>query len=240
MSDDMSPHNGDNAEDEIDPELTNRLREVLLVDGERRPPAEAVERIRAAAMARQQESDDARDVANDDTWMVSSASDLSQGEVWSRRPLMLAAAAAVIVGLAVGALAVASFGAKTPVEEALADGVVEYTGELRGEPGEAHLEVVRTGVGRVISIATDDLAILPKSEFYEVWFVGAVDADGGEPPRISVGTFHPDANGVSNVILTGAVDPNVLPVVEITAEPGDGDPRPGGPVVLSVTIDPIG
>ncbi len=37
--------------------------------------------------------------------------------------------------------------------------------------------------------------------------------------------------------LAAAVDPTLFPIVEVTAEPGDGDPRATGPVVLRAVID---
>ena len=117
-------------------------------------------------------------------------------------------------------------------------GVVEYDGTLAGpagEPSEARLTVVRTGIGRVIELDTDVLPILPAGEYYEVWFV-APDDDDGAANRISAGTFHPDPDGRSAVRFAAAVDPAKYPTVEITAEPGDGNPAATGPVVLRATI----
>jgi anti-sigma-K factor RskA len=119
-----------------------------------------------------------------------------------------------------------------------ASGVVEYDGALAGPGGEAvdaTLTVVRTRIGRVVEIDTRELPILPVGEFYEVWFVAPL-ADDGAAPRISAGTFHPDPDGRSHVRLAAAVDPARYPAVEITAEPGDGNPAATGPVVLRTTI----
>ena len=58
----------------------------------------------------------------------------------------------------------------------------------------------------------------------------------GAPDRISAGTFHPDPQGRSDVRFAAAVDPELYPIVEITAEPGDGNPLATGPVVLRATI----
>jgi anti-sigma-K factor RskA len=94
-----------------------------------------------------------------------------------------------------------------------------------GGPAQASVEVRKTGIGRVIAIRTVDLRILPKGEYYELWFVGP--GDGPQSPnRISAGTFHPDEDGRTDVRLAAAVDPALYPVLSITAEPGDGDPRP--------------
>ena len=108
--------------------------------------------------------------------------------------------------------------------------------ELRtvlGSPNgaEATVEVRKTGIGRVIQLQTDELPILPKGDYYELWFVGPGDTPA-RPNRISAGTFHPDENGRSEVTFAAAVDPVLFPVLSVTAEPGDGDPRPTGPEVL--------
>jgi len=96
---------------------------------------------------------------------------------------------------------------------------------------EATVEVRKTGIGRVIQLQTDELPILPKGDYYELWFVGPRDTPAS-PNRISAGTFHPDEKGRSHVTFTAAVDPALYPVLSVTAEPGDGDPRPTGPEVL--------
>jgi Anti-sigma-K factor rskA len=95
----------------------------------------------------------------------------------------------------------------------------------------ANVEVRKTGIGRVIRFESDELPILPKGEYYELWFVGRGDTPT-TPNRISAGTFHPDEDGRSHVTFTAAVDPAKYPVLSVTAEPGDGDPEPTGPEVL--------
>jgi Anti-sigma-K factor rskA len=119
-----------------------------------------------------------------------------------------------------------------------ASGETEYEGVLyapSGEPAAARLTVVRTGIGRVVELDTEVLPILPAGELYEVWFVGPA-GEGQAAPRISAGTFHPDPDGRSRVRLAAAVDPARYPTVEVTAEPGDGDPAATGPVVLRTTL----
>ena len=95
----------------------------------------------------------------------------------------------------------------------------------------ATVEVTKTGIGREIAFASDDLPVLPKGDYYELWFVGPGDAPGHRD-RISAGTFHPDPDGRSHVRFTAAVDPALYPVLSVTAEPGDGNPVPTGPEVL--------
>ena len=111
-------------------------------------------------------------------------------------------------------------------------GELELQAVLRSQNGdEAMVEVRKTGIGRVIQLQTDELPILPKGDYYELWFVGPRDS-AARPNRISAGTFHPDENGRSDVTFAAAVDPALYPVLSVTAEPGDGDPRPTGPEVL--------
>lgn len=95
----------------------------------------------------------------------------------------------------------------------------------------AAAEVVKLGIGREIAFSSDDLPILPKGEFYELWFVGPGDTLES-PNRISAGTFHPDEQGRSHASFTAAVDPAKYPVLSVTAEPGDGNPQRTGPEVL--------
>lgn len=92
-------------------------------------------------------------------------------------------------------------------------------------------EVVKTGIGREIEFRTDELPILPTGEYYELWFVARGDSPGN-PKRISAGTFHPDPQGRSHARFTAAADPRQYPELSVTAEPGDGDPRPSTTEVL--------
>ena len=93
------------------------------------------------------------------------------------------------------------------------------------------------GIGRIVTFRSDDLPILPKGEYYEVWFVGPGDRPE-RPNRISAGTFHPDEQGRTAVELTAAVDPTKYPELSVTAEPADGDPSPNGTEVLRAPIRP--
>lgn len=138
--------------------------------------------------------------------------------------LGLAAAALAAVALAV--VLVRGAGDEAPGRlEAVA------TLEATRGGGAASAEVYFTGIGRVIEFDTDDLPILPKAEYYELWFVGPRDRPGA-PDRISAGTFHPDEDGRSRVSFTAAVDPAKYPGIAVTAEPGDGDPAPEGPDLM--------
>jgi hypothetical protein len=147
-----------------------------------------------------------------------------------RRPqiglrLALAPVAAALLALAV--LAGSRLGGGQP-------GELELQATLSAPAGgaEASVRVTRTGIGRVIVLRTDELPVLPQGELYELWFVGPGDSRS-RPNRISAGTFHPDEDGRTDVQLAAAVDPALYPVLSVTREPGDGDPRPGVEVLRS-------
>ena len=114
---------------------------------------------------------------------------------------------------------------------------VELQASLQAPDGravQAGAEVVKTGIGRVIQFDTRDLPILPKKDYYELWFVGPGDTLK-RPNRISAGTFHPDPQGRSSVRFAAAVDPAKYPVLSVTSEPGDGNPQRTGREVLRST-----
>jgi anti-sigma-K factor RskA len=139
-----------------------------------------------------------------------------------RRVFALAAVAAVGVAVVVAQLA------RDP-------GTLELDATLRSpsQPGvTGTVRVTETGIGRVVEVESEDLPVLDNErEFYELWFVARGDAPGS-PDRVSAGTFHPDESGRTSVRLAAAVVPAEYPAVIVTREPRDGDPRPGGPVVL--------
>ena len=143
----------------------------------------------------------------------------------------MAAAAAVTIAFLAGANLVDSDGTDPTA------GTVEFEAALRAPGGDATADVVgiKTGIGRIVRLDSDDLPILPKGEYYEVWFVGPGDTPA-KPNRISAGTFHPDDDGRSKVELTAAVDPAKYPDLAVTAEPGDGNPAPNGPEVLRTRL----
>lgn len=163
----------------------------------------------------------------------------SVGSLPSRRWGWLAAAAALAVGLVAGVFASPSldeflFDSETP----RGDAAVEYAGPLNGPAGQeaGRLQVSLAEIGRTIDLRTEALPVLPDGEYYEVWFVSS-DDEPGAPDRISAGTFHPDPSGEVVVNLTAAVDPREYWMVEVTAEPGDGNPAATGPVVLRARLD---
>lgn len=144
----------------------------------------------------------------------------------------LATAAAIAAAIAGGVLMARVQG---PASDESA-GVVEFEQEI-ATTGNGRVEVVgrRVGIGRTVEIRSDSFPILPTAEFYEVWFLAAGDTPT-TPMRISAGTFHPDLAGRTFVQMTAAVDPNTYPILAITAETADGDPRPSSNEVMRSTL----
>ena len=119
-------------------------------------------------------------------------------------------------------------------------GVVEFDQSIAAlGSGTVNVEGRLAGIGRIVNLSSSDLPILPKGEFYEVWFVGVGDTPGSQN-RISAGTFHPDPEGKTKVALTAAVDPSLYPTLVITAEPGDGNPGPSDTEILRGQLTIIG
>ena len=146
-----------------------------------------------------------------------------------RRRFAIALAGLAVIGAAVLAGTRLDPGAKEP------SGPVEIAGTMTAVGGDGRGDVVVTllGTGREIGFVSSSLPVLPTGDYYELWFVGPGDS-AAEPNRVSGGTFHPDEDGDTDVQLHAAVDPRKYPLVEITAEPGDGDPAPGGEIVLEL------
>lgn len=145
----------------------------------------------------------------------------------------LAVAVAVFVGVRIGQDD-SSGGATSP----LLAGKVEIAGSVTSPTAanEGRVVVRMQASGRAVRFRSSSLPILPKGDYYELWFVGPGDSPT-DPNRISAGTFHPDEKGVTDVVLHAAVDPALFPKVEITAESGDGDPGADGPVVASLSAE---
>jgi hypothetical protein len=184
----------------------------LLDDGRGEPPPERVQALREQVVAAAR----------------------PQRHPRRRTPTWLLAAAAVVT-LCAG---VAMWRIVDERSDGAVAGQVEFDGTMTmpdGSPADARLTVVKTGIGRVVELDTEVLPILPTAELYEVWFV-APDDTPLAPRRISAGTFHPDVDGRSTVRFAAAVDPAQYPLLVITAEPGDGDPRPSGEEVLRAVL----
>lgn len=139
-----------------------------------------------------------------------------------------------LLGLAVVAVLAAGLGGLR-LGEQRQPGTVEIDTRLGSPSGEATVATARvteTPIGRVVAIESETLPGLDNDrEFYELWFVGPGDGSRGAN-RVSAGTFHPDERGRTSVRLAAAAVPRDYPVLSLTREPRDGDPRRTGPEVL--------
>jgi len=150
----------------------------------------------------------------------------------SRWRLLAAAAALVVAGAGIGV------GATTWVDadgsDLLARGSDEFVSDLTG-PGGASVDLDGAAApeGRIVTLRSDSLPVLPYEQYYELWFL----TEEGGSTWVSAGTFHPDEEGNTVVVLHAAVNPAVVTEVRITREPRDGNPAPSGDVVASGQVD---
>jgi anti-sigma-K factor RskA len=91
------------------------------------------------------------------------------------------------------------------------------SGELRGE---------EVGENLRVELEVEGLPELRKHEYYEMWYA----TEDGE--RISCGTFRVQPEGRTTVNLTAPALATSYPLIEVTREPGDGDPTASGKKVL--------
>ena len=220
-----------------DDELVELLGQALDDDAPAAPPPDRVAALRARAVAaRDRRTCHGRPTRSRRPGRRPAPGAPQSGQSTPRhdRSSRWLAVAAVVIAVAAG------FGVARVLDRGddRVAGEVEYDGPMTGadeQPADAELTVTATGIGRIVDLRTDVLPILPTGELYEVWFV-ATDDSPATPHRISAGTFHPDPDGRSDVQFTAAVNPQLYPIVEITAEPGDGNPLPTGPIVLRAEI----
>ena len=214
-----------------DDELLDRIRRAL-AGGERPEPRPAdVARVRAHAAARRDE------MTSSDADVVHEAEPARAVTPlrFRRRVNVVLVAASLVAGFVIGAQVqfVVAGDARSGA------GVVEFNQSFTAASGgRVDVEGRLTGIGRIVDISSSALPILPKGEFYEVWFVGPGDTLESQN-RISAGTFHPDIEGKTDVAMTAAVDPTLYPIFVVTAEPGDGDPDPSDTEILRGDLDVI-
>ena len=149
-----------------------------------------------------------------------------------RGRLVAAAAALLVAGTGIGVGAATWIGADD--EDLLARGSDEFVAELTGPSGErVAIEGDAAPEGRIVTLRSDTLPVVPYEEYYELWFL----TDEGESTWVSAGTFHPDEEGRTVVVLHAAVDPSVVSEVRITREPRDGNPAPSDDLMARGDVD---
>lgn len=149
----------------------------------------------------------------------------------SRWRMPIAAAALVVAGAGIGV------GAATWIssdDDLLARGSDEFVAELTGPAGVVvDLDGDAAPEGRIVTLRSDSLPVIGYEEFYELWFL----TDEGDTTWVSAGTFHPDDEGNTVVVLHVAIDPSVVTDIQVTREPRDDDPTPSGEVVARGPVD---
>lgn len=206
-----------------DEEISRQLGDVL-VEPMAEPPPERVAALRArVAQAR----DDLRSAASSGAAPAPVDGRADPRPTRSRTWLQLAA------GLVVGAGLAGLLIGLTDDDEAdlLARGEPEFAAALSAGGVSVDVDGSAAPEGRIVVLQSETLPMLPTGEYYELWFVGPSDSPRS-PDRVSAGTFHPDDEGQTLVVLHAAVDPSLFPELEITAETADGDPAPSDDVVL--------
>lgn len=146
----------------------------------------------------------------------------------ARRPmrtwLVPVAAAAAGVGLAVAAAVVAQQPSEDQLQ-AVADLTVVPGGPLSGDANLGSAELMRTADGQVVRVAVADLPAGARS--YEVWLF---DENGD---MVSLGSLR-DGQGV--FVVPAGVDTADFRTVDVSDEPGDGNPQHSGISVVRGTF----
>lgn len=187
------------------------------------PPAPLWDRI-AAATSDDADREPAADDTTDDT-TDATVDDITPPARGRPRPTgwWLAAAAAVVVALAIGA--VASWSARDD-DTLLATAELEpLAADIGAAPAAARL--VETGDGLRLEVAVTDADLPPADGFHEVWLL-----DPEAAGMVSLGPLRAD----ERYVLPPNVDYQDFPVVDISAEPSDGDPTHSGASLLRGTL----
>jgi anti-sigma-K factor RskA len=108
------------------------------------------------------------------------------------------------------------------VELASTSAAPKAGGEVRGE---------EAGENFRVELEVWGLPELRRGEYYEMWYYRE---EGG---RISCGTFRAQPEGHTTVNLTAPASARSYPEIEITREPGDGDPGTSGKKVLTGSLE---
>jgi anti-sigma-K factor RskA len=96
----------------------------------------------------------------------------------------------------------------------------------QGPPGAGAQATMRAGDPRRMSLTVEGLEPTAAGDFYEVWLLRS------PTELVSVGTFRVDERGRARVSFPVGVDPGRFPVVDVSREPADGDPRHSSVSVL--------
>jgi len=144
----------------------------------------------------------------------------------SGRRRRLWAAAALLIAVVSGFLVFQVILGNSPggVELASTSLAPKAGGEVRGE---------EAGENFRVELEVWGLPELRRGEYYEMWYYRE---EGG---RISCGTFRAQQEGHTTVNLTAPASATSYPEIEITREPGDGNPGTSGEKVLTGSLEDI-
>lgn len=137
-----------------------------------------------------------------------------------QRPVLLAAAAVALVGIAVGGTLVAT---RDPAPGGGTEVALAGTENLPGASATAELRDEPSGVAVTLDVA--GLPPAPELTFYEAWLVSE------ERGKVSAGTFHV-REPQSDVILWLGVDPDDYDAITVTRQPLQGGTLADGVVLL--------
>ena len=225
-------------------QAAERIRRELAAEGTwAEPPGDGADRLLAAVRAEpgrsgsrpaSNDAGDADEGVDDDVDNGSGSRAQQAGFLW-RRPLLVAAAAAVLV-LLVGAVAVIAGSAGT---DRFAQPEFAVTGtELAPEAwGTVRIDDLTAGVA--VELYVHDLAPAEPGTYYQGWVEtdGNGNGEGEGDERVSVGTFHM-RGGDGPVELWSGVTLDDYPTLAVTLQEEGAGPESSGRVVLSGRIAP--
>jgi anti-sigma-K factor RskA len=141
-------------------------------------------------------------------------------------PAALAACALLAAGV-VGGAVLSGGGDDAPTAPATGAGARIALAPIgQGPPGAGAQATMGAGEPRRMSLTVEGLKPTAAGDFYEVWLLRS------PTELVSVGTFRVDERGRARVSFPVGVDPGRFPVVDVSREPADGDPRHSSVSVL--------
>jgi hypothetical protein len=159
-------------------------------------------------------------------WVLARARNELPSHSGSRWKLWVPAAAALLVAVISGVLVFQAIAGNpsTGIKLASTSLAPKAGGEVRGE---------QVGENFQVELEVWGLPKLQRGEYYEMWYYRE---HGG---RISCGTFRAQPDGNTTVNLSAPISARAYPEIEITREPGDGDPGASGAEVLTGSLKDI-
>jgi anti-sigma-K factor RskA len=143
-----------------------------------------------------------------------------------RRVLLVAAAAIVLIGLAVGVVTSLGSGSQPLTTVHLAD--------PGGGPARGTATIRAASAGFTIAMRVTGLATSPAGSHYTCWLVGPGDTLTHQN-RVSVGSFIVPSDRSAEVRWTTSANLAQFPSLGVTLEPNNGNPLHQGPKVLAAT-----